>query len=360
MNEHERLFLPRLAPKLAGALFLLSLLLAGGKAWAATYTVIDIATLLQGHPASVHGPNVAGAAVGGGVPVTGTERVGRPRGLVFANRAVRVIGGLANSDYTITFGINDAGSVVGGSNTAIAVRGFVTTAAGSTQELPPLAGDTASTAFAINNTGQAAGYSSGPDGERAVIWAANGAVTALAGGSGITVRALALNDRSDVVGVVDNGAGRRAILWPKAGTPQELGVLSNYMMSEPTGISASGNVVGFSEDASGARRATLWPSGGGIIDLGTLPGGKFSQALGINARGNIVGTSGSNSGNRAFLWTPANGLQDLNSLIGPSPLVLTAAVGINQSGMIVAIGHEATGDAHEEHEAPIRVFLLKP
>ena len=132
-------------------------------------------------------------------------------------------------------------------------------------------------------------------------------------------------------------------------------------------MNARGDIVGYSASAIGARRATLWPSGGAILDLGTLPGGSFSQALGNNDAGDIVGTSTSNLGSRAFLWTPNAGLHDLNDLIIPSSFVLTQAVGINAAGMIVAIGHDVvTRPArrarpwHEEHELPVRVFLLLP
>jgi probable HAF family extracellular repeat protein len=137
-------------------------------------------------------------------------------------------------------------------------------------------------------------------------------------------------------------------------------MLPDSINSEPSGINARGDVVGFSQNLTGVRRATLWPASGGAVDIGTLPGGSFSQAFGINERGDIVGTSGSNAGNRAFVWTAATGFLDVNSLIAPSPFILTTAVGINDAGMIIATGHDTGGEGHEEHEAPIRVFLLKP
>jgi probable HAF family extracellular repeat protein len=101
-----------------------------------------------------------------------------------------------------------------------------------------------------------------------------------------------------------------------------------------------------------------------VVDIGTLPGGDFSQAFGINDAGDVVGASGSSAGDRAFLWTRASGIRDLNSLIPPSPFVLTKAAGINNLGMIVATGyddpagHTSDGHIHETHELPIRVFLL--
>ena len=357
MNHHERSF-ARLSLAPVAVFFFLATLLLGSPASATTYTVIDLATLAQGSTVVVRGPNSAGTAVGGG-RVSGARR-----GLIFTSAGVQQINGLTGTDYTTVFGINDVGGVVGGSNTACAVRAFQRTQAGAARELPPLAGDSASTAYAVNNVGQVAGYSSGPAGERAVLWAADGRVSALPGASGLTSRALAVNERGDVVGVLDTGAGLRAILWPGGRAAQDLGTLPGYAMSAAAGVNARGDIVGYSANAGGARRATLWRSGGGIVDLGTLPGGGFSQALGSNDAGAIVGTSTSSSGSRAFLWTPLAGLRDLNDLIvTPSPFVLTQAVGINIAGMIVAIGHEAgdeAGDGHESHELPIRVLLLLP
>jgi hypothetical protein len=91
------------------------------------------------------------------------------------------------------------------------------------------------------------------------------------------------------------------------------------------------------------------------FDLGTLPGGDFSQALGNNDAGDIVGISTSTGGSRAVLWTSRAGIQDLNTLIPPSPFVLTQAVGINNVGMIIAMGHDLDphaghGHSHESHE----------
>jgi probable HAF family extracellular repeat protein len=363
MRNNEQLFSKHISLKIIAKLFIPAMFLIGSEAWAVTYTVIDLATLAQGTTTVVRGPNAAGNAVGGGTPVSQGGMVNERRGLLFANGAVRQINGLPGTDYTTVFGINDVGRVVGGSNTATAVRAFINTPAEGTRELPPLAGDIASTAFAVNNLGQAVGFSSGPGGEHAVIWAANRTVTALPGASGVTTRALAINERSDVVGVVDSGTGRRAVLWPRAGSLQELAMLPGNTTSEAAGVNASGTVVGYSADSTNARRATLWASSGGPINLGTLPGGDFSQAFGINDSGDVVGASTSNSGDRAFVWTSAAGMQDLNTLIPSSSVVLTKAVGINNVGMIIVTGHDVghgTDAGHEDHESPVRVFLLTP
>ena len=310
-------------PRASVALIALALGLLAGPASAGTYTVIDLATLDEGATVVVRGVNGGGTAVGGG-------RVGGARrGLLFTPGGLQAVDGVAGSDYSIVFDINDHGAVIGGSNATTAARGFLRTAAGALRELAPLPG--------------VAGQGS---------------------------RARALNDRGDVVGAANGGAGLRAVVWRGGGPALQLGALPGRATSEAIAVNARGDIVGYSSDATGARRATLWSTGGAIVDLGALPGGEFSQALGINNAGHIVGTSMSSLGSRACLWTPRDGLQDLNALVAPSSSVLTHATGINRAGVIVAFGHEAVshdaddghdGHGHDDtHELPVRVFLLVP
>ena len=51
----------------------------------------------------------------------------------------------------------------------------------------------------------------------------------------------------------------------------------------------------------------------------------------------------------------------MNGFVTAPGLVLTKAVGINNAGHIVALGHESDGHEHShDHEQPIRVVLLIP
>jgi probable HAF family extracellular repeat protein len=336
--------------------------LSAAQAIAATYSVVDLGTLAQGSSTVVRGPNLTGTAVGGGRLAQPGQSVGLPAGLVFERGATQTVAVPAGRDLASVLGVNDAGTLVGAANGPTAVRAFSGTRAGASGELPPLAGDSASVAYAISNSGQAAGYSSGPGGERAVTWTPGGQPAALLAPGGAQARAYAVNQRGDVVGVAGNAIGRRPVIWPAGGAPNELPVLSGFAAGEAAWVNARGDVVGYSATAAELRHATLWPVAGAVVDIGTLPGGSASQAFGINDTGDVVGSSDSTQGSRAFIWSSAEGLRDLNALVTSASVVLTKAVGINNAGMIVALGHDAEGgdgDGHD-HERPIRVVLLIP
>jgi probable HAF family extracellular repeat protein len=340
---------------------------AGATATAQTYRMVELATLAQGNASIVRGPNGAGTGAGGGHLVDARSASGQRRGLVFEPGSTQQITGLAPGEDTVVFGINDTGALVGTSNTALAIRGFVGTRAGAVRELPPLGGDNASAAYALNNIGQAVGFSSGAGGQRAVFWDANGTPRALPAVPGVSgSRAAGINDRGDIVGIATTSAGPLPFAWPAGQAATDLMLLAGYTTGEANAVNAGGSVVGYSGSSAGVRRATLWPVNRVPIDLGTLPGGDFSEAFESNATGDIVGTSSSHAGSRAVLWSRSGGVQDLNSLVAPSQFILSRAVGINNAGSIIATGyqvpagHEIHGDhAHDEtHELPVRVFLL--
>ena len=192
------------------------------------------------------------------------------------------------------------------------------------QELPPLPGDTASAATAINDRGQVVGIS----------------------------------------GICDNAVGRfsaaHAVLW-EHGVATNLGDLGGEAWNTPMAINHQGEVVGFANLLGGDpgafnAHAFLWTEEDGMQDLGTLlPEDAFSQALGINGRGQVVGLSCGTSGCRAFLWEN-DVMTDLNTLVAPGYTGrLVFANDINDAGEITGqtIDPE-TGDAVAFLAAPLR------
>jgi probable HAF family extracellular repeat protein len=340
---------------------------SAGSATAATYQVMDLATFAVGTPVVVRGPNSDGVGAAGGRVLGSGGASGQRRGFLLRDGNAQAVAGLPGSDNSVVLGINDAGAFVGSSNTATAVRAIAGASAAQVRELAPLAGDKSSVAFAVNNLGIAVGYSSGAGGQRAVMWTASGTPTALPGATGLS-RATAINQRGDIAGTSGPTGAPRAVLWRAGQGLVELPLPAGQVAGEAYAVNARGDAAGYSAGPARLRRATVWPATGGAIDLGVLAGGVYSLAYGANDAGTVVGISGSSAGDRAFIWTQAQGLQDLNALIAqPAAFVLTSAMGINAQGMILAIGHTVEpGHSHDGHthggdnhdHFPARIFLL--
>jgi len=207
--------------------------------------------------------------------------------------------------YSQANAINDSGVVVGD---AFSVspngrsRAFRWTSSTGMMPLNALTGGLNSTATAINNVGQIAGYSS--SGGQALNW--------------------------------------HACWWPipKGVIPTDLGTLPGYVASSAYGINLHGEVVGDSSNA-GTTHAFLWTSATGMKDLGLLNNAFRTSARAINDSGEVVGIAFSSNGDpyHAFIWTQAGGMKDLNKLI-PSGTgwTLVWPTGVNAKGQISGFG----------------------
>jgi uncharacterized membrane protein len=189
-----------------------------------------------------------------------------------------------------------------------------------TRELPPLPGDTASAATAINARGQVVGI------------------------SGICANA------------VGGFSARHAVLWNK-GEPTDIGNFGGAAWNTPMAINDRGVVVGFANAPEAAgdafdERAFIWTERGGFQALDSLAADSRSQALGLNNRGQVVGLSRGPTGGRAVIWN-AGVVSDLNTLAPGYDGHLVYANDINDRGVI-------TGAAINAETGEVVAFRARP
>ncbi|MFA6243062.1 MAG: DUF3466 family protein, partial [Candidatus Hydrogenedentales bacterium] len=198
------------------------------------------------------------------------------------------------------------------------------------QDLGTLGGST-STAKAINNSGQIAGFADiASELHRAFIWdTTNGMQDLGVLPSHTQSVAYGINDSGQVVGSCTTAAdAHHAFIWDATNGMQALAGFTAESVSEAFGINNAGQVVGYASTSGGALHAFLWDSTNGMQDLGVLSGDSNSQGLGINSAGQVVGQSyiGSTGPWHAFIWDSTNGIQAM--------AIAGGANAINASGQV--------------------------
>lgn len=317
------------------------------------YTVVDLGLLPGANEAYAYGMNGSGQVVG-------TCWVGNAARACFWDavndvRDLPTLGGRASWAEDV----NDAGRAVGWSDTNLIMpyhRRAVLWDQGVITNLGTLHGGD-SQAQGINNKGTIVGYGAGATYPRAFVWE-----------SGVMrdIEALlppnsdwhlefaeAINDCDHIVGAgrPPGTTNRHGFLF-RRGQVTDLGSFGGYG-SHAYDLNDTGMVVGDADFPGGASHAFLW-DGGVMTDLGTL-GGRESWAVAINESAQIVGRSrtAAESTIHAFLWEPASGMVDLNTLIAPDcGWTLMQAWDVNDQGWIVGSGYRSNVGQ--------RAFLLVP
>ncbi|MGM1063228.1 hypothetical protein [Saccharothrix sp. Mg75] len=201
--------------------------------------------------------------------------------------------------------INDAG-VVAGSRTLPSGADFSAfRCVGTTcTRLADAEGYGAYSVEAVNEAGAIVGSR----GTVALRWEGD-AVTVLSADGRVAHGEQALNERGDAVGwsVVDGV--RRAVLWPAGGKPVDLGVPGP---SEAVAVNERGDVVGWTSAADGSStRAFHWRAGR-VTWLAPL-GGTAAFPIALNDRGVVVGESTTAGGGaKPVRWTLPSGAPDLH------------------------------------------------
>ncbi len=262
---------------------------------------------------------------------------------------------------SVSYHINNAGVVVGWSQTAVNNNHAFSASAGSPQDLNQAASSD-SFAYGNNGSGETVGTSYINGQAHGTLWSGSGVTDLGAGTSAMSI---------NVTGQVAGGNGHAFVY--SNGKFTDLGTLTGGDWSQGYGINDNGMVAGYGSTGNGFRAFT-WTAGTGLSTLGTL-GGNSSYAMGINNLGQVAGHSvaadgfmhafiannGSltdlgRAGSNSFAYGINNGgavvgynsggaflfngtLLNLNALVSPnSGWLLQEAYGINDSGKIVGTG----------------------
>ena len=228
-------------------------------------------------------------------------------------------------------------------------------------------------ASAINNRGQITGFaettvsdsscpaSSPSKTDSPVIWEDGKARALPTVGSDPDGEANAINDQGQAVGYSGTcTAANHAVVWEN-GTPIPLQDLGVEGLSLAWAINDQGQIVGEVTNPEGTTQtAALWQNRA-ITDLGTLPGDFGSLASGINSKGQVVGSTWDSNFNWSHAFIYQDGvLTDLNTLFPKETnlhLRATMANKINErgqiSGMATVLSGPDTGKVHAFLATPV-------
>jgi probable HAF family extracellular repeat protein len=321
--------------------------------------------------------------------------------LVDLNSKTLIAIGTLGGTYNEVHALNNAGQVVGRSDTAkdpyAPIHAFITGPNGMGMRDLGTLGGRYSEAYDINDAGEVVGYSDTPEGDNHVFITGpngmgmrdigalggyhysfginntrqvtgNSGTAFITGPNGEGMRALGtdsiaygiaygINDAGQVVGDFENGEHetRAFITGPNGEGMRALGILGeeppederwwDYQKhSHAEDINHVGQVAGSSGISIGlpTHAFITGPDGMEMRDLGTL-GGSYSWGFGINDAGQVVGESqfSLDSGEHHAFVTGLNGegMTDLNSLVDlPEGVILTKALDINNNGQVLVTG----------------------
>jgi len=350
------------------ALVVCGLLAAPRPASAQTfYSILDLGVLPGDFASFANGLNDAGQVVG----ISQTAG-GATHGFLYSGGSKTDIGSLSGGD-TYANAINTAGNIVGSAfNPATgAFQAFRTTPGGSLNAAAllgafPTAGSTDSFGYGVNAAGRTVGYAYNGTSNHAYRTTAAGGIDAasdLGTLGGDNSYAFGINTSGQVAGYSDtapdiNGNSvTHAFRTSAAGTMSDLNTLGGSN-SYATALNDSGQVIGYSDLADGSQHAFRTSANTAINpltdDLGTL-GGLFSYAYGINSAGITVGYSDTANGDQRAFVLQGPTMFDLTNLLltNPDAWVLTNANAVNTSGQIAGTGL-INGEQHAYLLTPIR------
>lgn len=285
---------------------------------ATTYQMYDIGLSAQGYSSDALGINNRGEVVG-------CVRIdGKDRGFIWDRvSGMRYItpAGVDNTPRDI----NDNGLIVGESfESPQNMHGFTLDDVHGLQYTQTAAG-----LIAVNNSGQAVGYTSRDGSGNVAYWDTEGGEQDL----GLRGSAYNISDNGMITGCVDG----RGFAWDSVNRLTDIGALGNY--GRTFGVNDSGQVSGTIWQAGVKTQAFIWDKDHGMQMLGILPGSDESHAIRVNNRGQVVGYCNLRYVPRACVWDGINGMQALPALFSNG---MCAAGDVNDDGWIAGWATDPT------------------
>src|SRR5262245_53756355 len=148
-----------------------------------------------------------------------------------------------------------------------------------------------------------------------------------------------ISDTGVAAGWVNDDDVQKAFVWT-ANSGLQL-IAFGGSVATTTGISPNGIAIGVAQTAGNAEtRGFLWTAANGVQEVEGLGGG-YTFPSGVNSRGVVVGESETTGGERhAFMWTATGGAVDLGT-----PGSESRARFVSENGVIVVETTPATGGA---------------
>ena len=231
--------------------------------------------------------------------------------------------------------------IVGGSNFLDGEQISWVNVGGSSTPLPDLDGaHPNSYASKVTSSGQIFGTATTVDGmdSRFVTWI-GGAIQDLGSFDADSGYIQDVNESGEILANVSRGGQNVPVLWDGT-TVVDLPLLSDGY-AYATDLNASGQVAYYSTDADGHGHALLWDNGV-VTDLG-MHGGTDAYVQGMNDLGQVTGGYNTADGvSHGFLYDHGV-MYDINELLPPSSIQVTATGTITNSGYIAAYGAPNSG-----------------
>ncbi len=179
-----------------------------------------------------------------------------------------------------------------------------------------------SSASALNEAGQVVGYSDTAAGPWHAFLYSSGVMQDLGTLGGSYSEALDLNEAGQVVGYSDTAAGWWHAFLYSSGVMQDLGTLGGSY-SSASALNEAGQVVGYSFTAGDAAYHAFLYSNGVMIDLNSLlpadSGWELAEARFINNAGQIAGYGSHNGEYGLFLMSPVKPADNLKPTASAGP-----------------------------------------